>query len=739
VPTPRKPSDSAPDLKVVAEEQALLLRVQASLQGRGLAAIKRADLPEQYAAQLIGMRDEIAEARLEDVPALIAQMERLQEVAARRVQVQELLVDPKSPYFGHLRLREEVEARGTHTRDVFIGRSTFIDAKARVNIVDWRDAPASQLYYRYDEGDDYAETFGNREVEGVIEARRTVTIADAVLRSVATTERVWVADVAEPEGWREQDPEVTNLQGGELTARRPDQPVGVLGGGLDGKQRLNRHLAEIAALIDPRQFDLITKPSSGLVVIQGGAGSGKTTIGLHRIAFLNHNDPQQFAPKRTLVVTFGAALAAYISQVLPSLGVHGVPVVTFCAWAEAELRRCLPWLAFVRVDDTPPAVTRVKNHPALLHEIERRAQAMRAGQRKLGKRATLELWAELMTDRTALLRLVQVDAEQPLAASDVEAALLHMSARTAALLDRDAATRSEEKLEAHRRERYGVPDDDEIRGDVGVDGEQTDDKRGLLDVEDMALLLRVHQLLHGARKELAHLFVDEAQDLSPTELAVLLGSTTKRKSVTLAGDTAQRLFLDNGFGDWRSVLQHLGLAHVAVEPLRIAYRSTREIMHVARYAMGPLMKDPPPQTPRGGAAVEAHHFTGTGPAVAFLVEALRPLFVREPRATVALLARHTEQADRYFEGLRRADVPSLRRVRAQEFSFRPGIDVTEIRQVKGLEFDYVVMLDVNDSTFGPDDESRHLFHIAATRAAYQLWLVVTDKGSVLLPEDLRSS
>lgn len=735
---PRKPSEAPPDLKVVSEELVLLERVQSSLQGRGLAAIKRSDLPEQYAAQLIGMRDEIAEARLEDVPALVAQMERLQEVGARRVQVQELLVDQNSPYFGHLRLREEVQGRGAHTRDVFIGRSTFIDPKARVNIVDWRDAPASQLYYRYDEGDDYAETFGTREVEGIIEARRTVTISDAQLRRVATSDRVWVADESRPAVWREQELEETNLHGGELTARRPDAAVGVLGGGLDGQQRIDRHLAEIAALIDPRQFDLITKPSSGLVVIQGGAGSGKTTIGLHRIAFLNFNDPHQFAPKRTLVVTFGAALAAYIGQVLPSLGVHGVQVVTFAVWAENELRRCLPWLAFVSVDDTPAAVTRVKNHPALLHEVERRTQAWKASKRKLSKRATLELWAELMTDRTALFSLLQNDPEMPLAAADVEATLVHMSARTAALLERDAATRSEEKLEAHRRERYGVPDDDEIRGDVGIDGEQTDDKRGLLDVQDVALLLRVHQLLHGARKELAHLFVDEAQDLSPTELAVLLGSTTKRKSVTLAGDTAQRLFLDNGFGDWRSVLQHLGLLHVAVEPLRIAYRSTRQIMHVARYAMGPLMKEPPPHTPRTGAPVEAHHFTGTGPAVAFLVEALRPLFVREPRATVALLARHMEQADRYFEGLRRADVPSLRRVRAQEFSFRPGIDVTEIRQVKGLEFDYVVLLDVNDNTFGNDDESRHLFHIAATRAAYQLWLVVTGKDSPLIPDELRS-
>jgi DNA helicase-2/ATP-dependent DNA helicase PcrA len=175
---------------------------------------------------------------------------------------------------------------------------------------------------------------------------------------------------------------------------------------------------------------------------------------------------------------------------------------------------------------------------------------------------------------------------------------------------------------------------------------------------------------------------------------------------------------------------------VQVEPLRIAYRSTREILEVARFAMGPLADPDPPVAPRSGAPVEAHLFPGPGAAVGFLGEALRVLFAHEPRATVALLARHAEQADAYYDTLSRAEVPFLRRVRAQDFSFRPGVEVTEIRQVKGLEFDYVIMVDVNAATFPADDESRHLFHIAATRAAHQLWLIVTASPSPLIPKRL---
>ncbi|MBC8133710.1 MAG: ATP-binding domain-containing protein, partial [Deltaproteobacteria bacterium] len=692
-------------------------------------------------------------------------------------------------YFGHLRLREEVAGRGVVEKDVLIGRSTFVDPKSRINIVDWRNAPVSQLYYRYSEGSDYEERFGERDVEGEILVRRTLTIEGGTLHRIAAPQGIWIK---RPTGgdWERIDIPHYELSGGEQSATRAPQqyrPSGVLGAAPVGRQALDRHLPEIAALIDPRQFEIMTSPQAGVVVIQGGAGSGKTTIGLHRLAYLTFNDPGLFPPSRMLVVTYGAALASYMEQVLPSLGTRGVRVVAFAAWAEKELRTAIPWLRATLIDEAPPAVTRVKSHPALLHDLERRAAAY---QGKRNSRAVVELWADLLTDRAQLMALLHESPEMPVSAGDIGDAHGAMVERVAAIVGRDPRERPSEKKEtkkvSRRRrdaereeiiadagtwaamgvsgklnartvdsdlpeglrrtesERGDHDDDENVRGETGIDGLRTDDDQPILDLDDVAILLRASQLLRGVKEPLAHLFVDEAQDLSPMKLAVLIGRTSKtnasRKrslpSVTLAGDTSQKLFLDNGFGDWRSVLGHLSLDHVAVEPLRIAYRSTREILSLARHAMGPLADVTPPEASRVGAPVEAFRFTTAGAAVAFLAEALRDLSSREPRATVALLARHPEQADRYYEGLRRAEVPALRRVRAQEFSFRPGIEVTDVRQVKGLEFDYVIMLDANASSYGTDDEARHLFHIGATRAAHQLWLIVTSTPTRLLPPDL---
>ena len=374
---------------------------------RAAANRRRMRAAPRHADEMVALRDEIGEARLEDVPQLVAQMERLQGVSLTRADLQTMLVDPASPYFGHLRLREEVRGRGAVERDVLVGRATFVDAAARINIVDWRHAPVSQLFYRYAEGSDYEERFGDRDVEGEIVARRIVTIEGGALTRVACPQGVWVraGRNGNAAAWQRTDLPTYELAGGQGTATRP-APAGaavvaapargVLGAAPAGRQALDRHLPEIAALIDPRQFDVITA-RDGVVVIQGGAGSGKTTVGLHRLAYLAHTFPEKFGPRRLAVVTHGAALAAYIGAVLPSLGTPGVRVVTFRHLAERGLAAEIPWLrARITDDAVPPAVTRVKSHPALLHELERLAAAYRGRGGKRGSRAAVELWADLL-------------------------------------------------------------------------------------------------------------------------------------------------------------------------------------------------------------------------------------------------------------------------------------------------------------------------------------------------------
>ncbi len=802
---------SDPELhQITNEEEKCLERVVSHVQQRrGVTAPRRLI---DYDKQLIDLRDQIAAARLEDVPPLLEQMERLQNLAARQGQSTVGHIDSKSPYFGRMVLREE-----GRVREILIGRSTYVDTGAGVRIVDWRDAPVSRLYYRYNEGDDYEERFGERDVEGEIVTRRSLTIVDTRLRRIVAPQGIFLRPLSGE--WRRGGASL-KLQGGQGTAIRADQHhrPGKLGvGNEDGGE--DRHLKAITALIDPRQFELITKPDSGLVVIQGGAGSGKTTIGLHRLAYLAFQDKRRFRPDRMLVIAFNQALVRYISQVLPALDVSGVGVRTYTEWAARLRSSHFPELTRKVAEDTPAVVTRLKKHPAMLRAIDDHVAAMAgtieariveaAGDENVAiqlrsrfrsnpkrplshrlhslaswiEKADLDgraqnsllrevrrgleasqdvvsAWSELITDRLAIERAVQQHAPKQFTSIELNKVHEWCAAQHALLvheLERaeEAAQAPDSGAErAPRRRLHADQDEAETpldaegseSGSLDMDVQAETSPEAQLDAEDDTLLLRFCQRLRGpllrpgAQDALVyeHILVDEAQDLSPVELAVLTQTVSGGQSVTLAGDVAQRLYMDNGFTGWDDLLNELSLSHVKVEPLQITYRSTEQVMEFAHAVLGPLAPANPARATRAGAPVELFGFAHHGDAVGFLAEALRELAADEPQASIVVIARYPEQADLFYGGLAQAEIPNLRRIAEQDFPFRAGVDVTDLRQVKGLEFDYVVLVEVNQSTYPADDESRHLLHIGATRAAHQLWLLYTGKPSELVPEALRS-
>jgi len=96
------------------------------------------------------------------------------------------------------------------------------------------------------------------------------------------------------------------------------------------------------------------------------------------------------------------------------------------------------------------------------------------------------------------------------------------------------------------------------------------------------------------------------------------------------------------------------------------------------------------------------------------------------------VARFPQQAEVYFDGLSRAEVPRVRRVAAQDFTWEAGVDVTDVRQTKGLEFDEVILLETTAASYPATLQARHAMYVAATRASHQLWCVASDTPSPLV-------
>ncbi len=688
-PPTREAADGAAETPaIVREELAHLARTRRALLENPERPGASAD---DIARDLIRLRDEMRGARSDDKAALSQQMGHLTHLLdqvrrGRRSQH----VDPDSPYFAHLQVEED-----GRRRDVFLGRATRLGDGIR--IVDWRNAPISRLFYQYQEGDEYAEEIGGKVREGVVTVRRTVHVAGGELLRVDAPSGRWVRA---GEGWTRLDGGEAHLHGGQGQALWAGTSRSRLGSG--GRLRADKHLPDIAALIDPDQFELITAPDSGVVVLGGTAGSGKTTVALHRIAWLAYDKGAGIDPRRALVVVWGRAMRDYVAHVLPALGVEGVHVTTWTDWARKQVRRHFPRLPLHVADDTPEPVTRIKLHPAFAQLLAERVRARRAPARGV---EAIEDWAAAITDGPAIARALGPD----ISPAALERAMRWTSEQAARVLAR-------------------------VEGDHEVDAR--------LDAEDDALLLRAWQLrvgpLRGRRRaplRHAHIVLDEVQDFSPIEVQVLLETTDEKRSVTLAGDTRQHISAHAGFTDWRSFLDAIGIPSTALSTLEVSYRSTAPII---RFALDVLDEPgPPPRTTRDGPPVELFRFTDHGACVAFLAEELRRLSVAEPLANVALLTPSPELSRLYADGLRRAEVPRVRRVVDQEFAFAPGIDVVEAQEVKGLEFDYVIVVDATARHYPDTPRHRRLLHVAATRAVHQLWLTATGTPSPILPPAVR--
>jgi len=110
-----------------------------------------------------------------DLPALFEQMHTVGAIRAQRGKSVVGSIDGKSPYFGHLRLEE-----GGKRRDILVGARSYVDAAAGIRIVDWRQAPVSRIFYRYQEGKTTTRSSAGGSSRGG-PRRRSVTIAEGAL------------------------------------------------------------------------------------------------------------------------------------------------------------------------------------------------------------------------------------------------------------------------------------------------------------------------------------------------------------------------------------------------------------------------------------------------------------------------------------------------------------------------------------------------------------------------------
>jgi DNA helicase IV len=678
--------------RIVAEEEALLSRVQATLQATA-AEPRRSDAT--LLDDLKELRDEATTATARDLPSLLQQMSALRGLLEREPPPPR--PESSTPYFGHLRLRD-----ASGSRDYLLGRATFANTRENVRIVDWRYAPIARIFYGYREGDPYEETFPGGISEGVVEARRVIVIERGVLTRILAGSLV--LERGADGGWQARGRD--SLSGGAGTAARP----GFLGVGAGARERPER--PDITALLDPVQFEAVNTTAGRALLVLGSAGSGKTTVALHRLAHLAFDNPARFPPGRMRVIVPEEGLARLSRRLLAPLTLGNVAADTLEAWLYRAACAAFDVKHIKMSPDTPSLVSRLKQHPALLPVILRKLGDARHARASLD-----ELWRSLATvlsDRQLLREVVEG------AKGDLPEAAIAQTARHTML---QLVTPLDVELEGYDPESLKTIDGGSIESGT------PDELAGSYDPEDLALLLFLKG--HGGglpSGQLTHLVVDEAEDFSLFELDLLGRQLTGNGTLTLAGDEMQQTTA--GFPGWPRALEAAGAPDAAICRLAVSYRCPRPVVELAQRVLGDDTRSADATRAREGAPIGFHHFPDAAQASLFLTSALGDLLDREPRASVGVVASSADAARRICEGL--GGLSQVRLVLDGEFTFEPGIDVCDVDGAKGLEFDYVIIPDATATAYANTPEARRRLHVAITRTSHQLWVISTGTLSPLL-------
>ncbi|MFE3492916.1 HelD family protein [Streptomyces sp. NPDC059169] len=573
----------------------------------------------------------------------------------------------------------------------YIGRRHVHDAEGDPMVIDWR-APVSQPFYR---------------------ASRNDPMDIRLRRRFGYT----AGDLTAYEDEHLTDPTEADRTSKLLQAEIERPRVGPM--------------RDIVATIQPEQDEIVRSGLSGTVCVQGGPGTGKTAVGLHRVAYLLYAHRERLARTGTLVIGPNRSFLHYIEQVLPALG-------------ELEVRQATvdDLVGHVEVRGTDEAASAVVKGDARMAEVLRRAVRSH------------------VTMPTEALMVVRGSRRWRVPAHELEEIVRE-------LLDRDirygAARDALPQRIAHavlvRMERSGEAPDDRVQDAVArnaavkaavkavwpvvdpaklvlrllsepdflaehADGVLTaDEQKAVLwtrpprsvrsarwSPADAVLIDEAYDLVERTHS-LGHVVLDEAQDLSPMQYRAV-GRRCTTGSATVLGDLAQGT-TPWATRSWAEALAHLGKPDAAVEELTAGFRVPREVIAYASRLL--------PHMSPGLAAVrsvrespgslEVRATVGDGDAA--VVDACRESLRRE--GSIGLIAADA-RVPALAEALAAAGLTYLSP--GEETTSESRLTLVPASLAKGLEYDYVVLDEPAAVVDGEPDERTGLrrLYVALTRA-----------------------
>lgn len=442
-------------------------------------------------------------------------------------------------------------------------------------------------------------------------------------------------------------------------------------------------MGDIVATIQREQDDVIRAPLDGVTVVQGGPGTGKTAVALHRVAYLLYTNRERIANSGVLIIGPSTRFLRYIGDVLPGLGERSVRMARIVDLLGEGLATL----------DEPPTLKRIKGDARMATVLDRLVRRWPWSQVRDHE------WDDLPATMVRVL-LSDHDLLQRVAGDVLPADAITTLAGTV----RDGWTEADVALldvlveiVERRRPRRGRRRDEERRiaetiDMLGVDPGRRADVRRLLQRQ-------IEPDVTGGDDVYGHIVVDEAQELSPMQWRMLVRRCPSG-SMTVVGDLDQAMSA-TALRAWDDLRPHLP-GRLSVHELTVNYRTPAEIMaYVERQTAITGIRHHPPRSVRYSGRepqITSAALDSMGSAVNGAVAA-----VADEPGTVAVIAA-ASLIDRVTSAIVDDDVPVL-----------------TARQAKGLEFDAVAL--VGPSQIAEENSGGAALYVALTRATRDLAVV----------------
>lgn len=624
--------------------------------------------------------DQYGYENFDNQQALLHQVNANQEQIALKHRLKAML---DAPFFGRVDFCYEGEEK---PEQFYIGIGNFAEQAGHVPLIyDWR-APVSGLFYDFDKGEASYEAPG-----GLMEGEVTSKWQYKIRRGKMLYE--FESDV-------KIDDEILKAE---------------LGSNGDVQ------LKNIVRTIQKEQNAIIRNTSDRIMVIQGAAGSGKTSVALHRIAYLLYHDRNQMKSSNILILSPNSVFSDYISHILPELGEENIREMSFDLFAYKELRDT--------VFDCEDRYDQIERELQGDFGTEELVQYERKQSEEFLSQAEgflMELEDSLLEFRDMEFRgMVKTEAELvnlfyfkfqdiPLLAR-MDAVLEYFVDEFETL---HSCTLSEEDMD-HLKEKfkrfYRTMDLYVLYNEFLEECRyrtlpQVPYEKRFLAYEDVypMLYLKYRLLGKAGQKAIKHLVIDEMQDYSYLQYEILKGLFPCK--MTILGDRAQTMEAKE-----QDVLTFL--PKILGKQMRkiIMDKSYRNTVEIASYANQLTGVTDVRLLERHGKPVEEQVFQTQAEALEQMLGSLR--LAEDEYETAALITMTEEEASEAFAYLK-GRIPDISYLDKNSSSFKKGLTVTTFYLAKGLEFDQVFVLCRKEKT----PLLRQAEYICATRALHELYM-----------------